>query len=678
MKGNLKKWLALGLAAVMCVGCFTGCVNTGSGNNTENNSETGEPVLDIQNGVAEKELASFTQSPDIKATAAVTDRIPKASDVFVELIDANRHALDIGNYGGDINLVGTGKDWDCSRYLLESIIHYNNDGTYYPNVIKSFEHSDDYRVWTFKLREGMRWSDGNDFNADDITFWYYMVHLSNFDTKKTGWSALTETVNGETAHPVLKKVNDYEVTWTFVNPKYPSQFIENGDFKWCWAPSHYLNDLIPSSMYYPNEYWPDTGLTDEQVKANALAKNGPTDTWKNLGRAFSYYWWNTPGLPTLNAWVLSTTEGVNNIKGTLCVYERNEYFWKVDANGQQLPYVDNLKFNKYETEGLDLLAFREGSLDTIGIQMADISKTIEDAKAQGYEVELREIRGAAWGSYQVTFNQTCKDTKYQELFANVKFREAMSICVNREEVSKLLTKSFLKPGQCAPQEGALGYDKDWANKWTKYDVAQAKKLLEECGLKLGSDGKYDFADGTDLLLQFYYPEGEEAMYTVLSKYYEEAGLACAGKELTRNAYDQEIDNNTWWCAMAPTTAIGSIMNDRPAPLVPVAQAAEWYGDYGTYYATKGESGVKPTGDMAKLVELYEKWTNAASADEQEKIELQIYEIHKNNMWSIAYLESQATYTLINSKLGNYPDDTISIDKYMYANINHFWTIFKEK
>ena len=82
--------------------------------------------------------------------------------------------------------------------------------------------------------------------------------------------------------------------------------------------------------------------------------------------------------------------------------------------------------------------------------------------------------------------------------------------------------------------------------------------------------------------------------------------------------------------------------------------------------------------MAKLVELYEQWTNAASAEEQTQIELKIYEIHKNNMWSISYLESQATYTLINSKLGNYPDNTISIDKYMYANVNHFWTIFKEK
>ena len=80
--------------------------------------------------------------------------------------------------------------------------------------------------------------------------------------------------------------------------------------------------------------------------------------------------------------------------------------------------------------------------------------------------------------------------------------------------------------------------------------------------------------------------------------------------------------------------------------------------------------------MAKLVELYEQWANASDGDAQIKAELAIYEIHKNNMWSIAYLESQATYTLINSKLGNYPDGTTSIDKYMYANINHFWTIFK--
>ena len=673
---KLKKLVSLLLAGIMVVS-LAACTPPAEGpNGSEGDSQIGEPVLDVQNGIAIEAITSFTQAPNIKSTAAVTDRLPKAADVFVEVIDSNRHALEIGNYGGDINLVGTDNNWEKSRYILETIIHYNNDGTYYPNVVKSIEHSDDYRVWTFKLREGMKWSDGEAFNADDITFWYYMVHLSNFDTKRDGWSALTETVDGKTAYPVLKKVNDYEVTWTFVNPKYPSQFIQNGDFKWCWAPEHYLNDLIPASMYYENEYWPNTNLTDEEAKANAIKKGVTSDKWKDIGRAFSYYWWNTPGLPTLNAWVLSTAEGVNNVTGALCIYERNEYFWKVDANGQQLPYVDNLKFNKYETTGLDLLAFRSGELDTIGIEMKDISQTIADAKGNGYDVELRTILGTSWGSYQVTFNQTCTDAKYQELFANVKFREAISICVNREEASKLLTKSFLKPGQCTPQVGAFGYDKEWAEKWTEYNVEKAKTLLQECGLVLGSDGKFDFADGTDVLLQFYYFEGAEDMYTVLSQYYEAAGLSCAGKQFTRDAYDQEIDNNTWWCSMGPSTSIGSVMADRPAPLVPVAQAAEWYSDYGLYYATNGASGTKPTGDMAKLVELYEQWTNASDGDEQAAIELKIYEIHKNNMWSIAYLESQATYTLVNSKLGNYPDNTLSIDKYMYGNINHFWTIFK--
>ena len=41
-----------------------------------------------------------------------------------------------------------------------------------PNIAESYEVSADAKVYTFKLREGMRWSDGEPFRSDDIMFWY--------------------------------------------------------------------------------------------------------------------------------------------------------------------------------------------------------------------------------------------------------------------------------------------------------------------------------------------------------------------------------------------------------------------------------------------------------------------------------------------------------------------------
>ncbi|MDE6168296.1 MAG: hypothetical protein K2G28_07535, partial [Acetatifactor sp.] len=159
-------------------------------NSGESNSEESTPPAD--------EAAGFSEAPmlaDLVSAGSlpkVEDRLPVEGDVFVDTTDAAGSTLEIGTYGGVINLAGAGGSWGLSRPVLEGIIRFNADGTYYPNVIKSFEHNDDYTVWTFKLREGMKWSDGEDFNADDITFWYYMCHLTNYDTKKS-WAALKET-----------------------------------------------------------------------------------------------------------------------------------------------------------------------------------------------------------------------------------------------------------------------------------------------------------------------------------------------------------------------------------------------------------------------------------------------------------------------------------------------------
>lgn len=643
-----------------------------SGSTPESTPEDSTPPADASAYSEAPMLADLVQAGSLPK---VEDRLPAADDVFVDRTDAAGGTLEIGTYGGVINLAGAGGSWGLSRPVLEGIIRYNTDGSYYPNVIKSYEHNDDYTVWTFNLREGMKWSDGDDFNADDITFWYYMCHLTNYDTKKN-WASLKETVNGEDAWATLEKVNDYTVTWTFVNPKFPADFIENGDFKWCWAPSHYLLDMIPDSIYVENPYWEKTGLDDEAVLLNAKAKGIDAATVNDLGKAVAYYWWNEDGIPCLNSYVLTTKEGNNSRDAQLCILERNPYFWKVDAQGQQLPYCDEIHFNATSEDGQDQLMFRSGELDILEVAMQDISSLLSDL---GDQAQLRSLASTNWGSYLITFNYTCKEENYAKLFADSRFRQAISICVDREQFSGLLTEGFLEPSQCAPQEGNFGYDAEWAKKWTEYDVDGAKKLLEECGLVMGSDGFYDFADGTDFVLTIftYTDSGADAAYPVLEQYYNAAGIKCATKDIEVSAFDQEIDNNDWYAVLGPHTAIGGLsLKSRVQPFVPIAQSAEWYGEYGTYYATGGAQGVKPEGDMARLVEFYEKWNATPDAEERDRYNLHIYEIHKENLWTIAYLEAAGTYSLVSSKIHNYPELLVSDDLYQYQNIVHYWTLFK--
>lgn len=697
MKKTSNKIAALLLSAAMVVTMLAGC-----GTKTPANDVTNTPAVDTTSVEATvvEEVKGYSEAPMLAEQVAagtlpkVEDRIPDADNIFVDTVDVAGNLLEIGTYGGEISMSSGGGSWDISRPVLESIIHYNNDGSYYPNVIKDYEVSDDYKTWTFYLREGMRWSDGEVFNADDITFWYYQCHLTNFDGKRS-WAALkdgtieVEKKNEETGEmetveedtfAKLTKVDDYTVTWTFENPKFPADFIENGDFKFCWAPAHYLSDLIPDSIYVENEYWPATGLSDEDVLANAQKKTPAIDqaSIKDLGKACVYNFWNTSGIPTLNSFVLTTKEGNNTRDAELCILERNAYFWKVDAMGNQLPYVDALNLHHYSEEGQDQLAFRSGELDMLEVAMEDISSLMSDL---GAAAVLKEATSSNWGSYQVTFNYTNEDENYRNLFNNIKFREAMSICVDREQFSLLLSDSFLEPGQACPSAGNFGYDTEWEKKWTEYDVAKAQKLFEECGLVKGADGFYDFADGSDLIITFYtyVDSGNANAYPVLEQYYKAAGINCDTKDIDVAAFDEAVDTNQWVAVLGPHTAISGLsMRSRLAPFVPVSGAggAEWYGNYGFYYETKGEQGTEPTGDMAKLVELADKYQATASSDDRDAINLAIYDIHKANMWSIGYLKAESGYSLASDKVHNYPDLFVSDDLYQYRNMIHFWTLFK--
>jgi peptide/nickel transport system substrate-binding protein len=356
--------------------------------------------------------------------------------------------------------------------------------------------------------------------------------------------------------------------------------------------------------------------------------------------------------------------------------DRNAYYFKVDAEGQQLPYCDAIVFTKVSADGQDQLMFRSGEIDLIGVAMQDIASILAD---MGDKAVLRQFASVDWGGVKVTFNYTHTDKNYADLFNNIKFRQAISIAVDRNQVSELVSDGFLAPGQCAPQPGNFGYDEEWMNKWTEYDVAAAKKLLEECGLVMGSDGFYDFADGSEFLLTFYsYLEnGAATEYPILEQYYNAIGIKTAWKEFEVAAFDMEIDNNTWTAVLDPHTSIGGLsMKDRVAPFVPVQQAAEWYGEFGTWVGTNGESGVEPTGDFAKLVEIWKKWEATPNADERDAYNLEIYEIHKANLWTIAYLQSAGTYNLVSSSLKNYPDNLVSCDLYMYANIVHYENLYK--
>ncbi len=650
---NFTKWMSLALALVLCLSALAGCGKPDVPKTTDpvatNPVET-NPVETTVPPTLPVEISKFSQAPYITdvmgITAPVEERMPVEGDIMVE----NAGYLEVGVYGGELRRSAGSGNWGAGKPIEEGLFRFTTRGTVEPNVAKGFEVNADSTVYTIHLREGMKWSDGQPFTAEDCVWFYNAICLNKVDSK--GIRNCHKDADGNPA--VVEKVDDYTFTVTFGTPKY--DFIEalSVDLKWHYAPKHIFEKFVNHVIAGEN----DQALAE----AKAICGVEFADSGK-AGKEMLYYFWNYPGIPTLNPYVLSTEEGKNSIKGTYYEFIRNPYYWKTDVNGQQLPYIDKIIYTTVENVDNNLLLLLDGTIDFDSVGMEAIPTIMESAT----KMNIYEWSGGDWGNVptQLHFNLNVEDANLKALFNNPAFREAMSICVDREEFAQLFSDGWLEGGQAAPQKGALGYSEEWSKQWTEYDVAKAQTLLESCGLVKGADGFYDFADGTDFVLNIVSvaDSGAADTFAILDTYYRAAGIKCTFKDADRSVIDNDLLGNAVQCMLYPVTGIGDIsIALKPNSMVPgYATNVAWYGTM-----TKETA----TGDLLKLIELKEQLDKTSDAAEREAICLQMLQLHQANQWTIAYVEASTTYFAVNARIHNFLADGVWSDIYRDMGIAH--------
>ena len=618
---NIKKWLSLALAVMLCMSA----------------------------AAALAEGTAFTEAPFLTEAGVygnVADRLPVAADVMVE--DASY--LTIGTYGGELRRSAGGGNWDAGKPIEEGLFRFNVSGAVEPNVAKGYTVNDDATVYTIYLREGMKWSDGEPFTAEDCVWFYNAVCLNKVDGK--GVRNCHKDANGNPA--VVEKVDDTTFTVTFGTPKY--DFIEalTVDLKWHFAPKHIFEEMVQAVI---------DGKDEEALAAGkAICGTEFSDVGK-MGKEMLYYFWNYPGIPTLNPYVLSTEEGKNSVKGEYYEFVRNPYYWKVDTAGQQLPYIDKIIYTTVSNVDQQLMLLLDGTVDYQTVAMESIPTILESETA----INIYEWSGGDWGDVgtQLHFNLNVADEHLNALFNNIDFRHAMSICVDRKEFAGLYSDGWLEGGQAAPQKGNQGYSEEWASKWTEYDVDEAKKLFESAGLVMGSDGFYDFADGTDFVLNIVSvaDNGAAETYKILEPYFRAAGIKCTFKDSDRSNIDNDLMANAIEAMLFPVTGIGDIsIALKPNSMVPgYATNVAWYG-------TMDETTA--TGDLLKLIELKKELDVTVDPDKREEIALQMLKLHEENMWTLAYVEASSTYHAVNARIKNFLEEGVWSDIYRDMGIAH--------
>ncbi len=394
-----------------------------------------------------------------------------------------------GTYGGEmrIGMVGTSPEWGGFLFIAawEHLVSWNStfDGIEY-NLAESIDISPDAKEYTIHLRKGLKWSDGEPYTADDIMFY---INDVMYDPDLSPAGPVADWLPADMRDGFkAEKIDDTTVKLIF--PKPYGVFLYNiaawQGRTFSMYPKHYL-------MQFHKKY---NDKVDDLVKADGLVtdwmalfyKMGP-DTWGNPGR-----WYTNVDLPSLYPWIITQPLG----SGTQLRMERNPYYYKVDEQGNQLPYIDTLLGISYQDSESRTFAMLNGELDFVGGPGEENRVLYHEARDAGKPIQIRYIKSDGANTNTIHFNQTYDDPVKAEVYANKDFRIGMSYAINRPEIIEVVFNGQGSPSQLAPFNESPFYIQGMDTQYVEYDVTKANEYLDKVlpnkdseGFRLDKNGK---------------------------------------------------------------------------------------------------------------------------------------------------------------------------------------------
>lgn len=589
----------------------------------------------------------------------VEKRLPDPADLMVI-----KPLKEIGKYGGNWRRAFTGPaDHENGNRInsADKILHFDYTGNkIVPALAKDWKVSDDGKTITIYLRKGAKWSDGQPFTANDFIFWYEDVYLNK---------ALVATpffefqINGKDG--VMKKVDDYTVEFVFPEP-YPyfvyilagstsmgAGFATRGAFQTnggAYCPAHYLKQFLPK---YSSE-----------EAANAKAKAAGFDNWVSYFKN-RYSWALNPDCPTMTPW-----KTVSPINTPTWGMERNPYFWQVDTEGNQLPYIDKLTMTLAEnTEVANLRAIAgEYDVQERHMALAKLPVFLENAQKGNYTVRL----DPAFNGSDVAIhmgNAYEGDAEIAKWIKNKDFRHALSLGIDRDQLNEAFWLGVGTPGSTAPSpETIYSPGPEWNKKWCTYDLKQANDLLDKIGLdKKDSEGFRLRTDGKGRLrLEMITVGGAFVPYTqigeMIKQQWKKIGIDVDVKETERNlAFGKTANNEHQMITWANDGSEMLYLFARHALPVDTAECHMGMA-FAQWYASGGKQGKKP--DDPEMIRAFDLFRAAFGKKEEEQIAAakEIWKIIVEQQWSIGTVGQSPAFMgvrIIKNNMGNVPERQVN-------------------
>jgi peptide/nickel transport system substrate-binding protein len=558
----------------------------------------------------------------------VSQRLPK-NPAVVEPFDRP------GEYGGEWRTILLGQSdagWITSTAGYEPPVRFDPpSGEIVPNVLESFAANNDATVFTLHLREGLKWSDGEPFTADDLVFAYNDVRGNR----------KLYPVNPNA--PVATKVDTYTVTVSFEEPNGLFLLHPDESLSAVALPAHYLKQF--HADYNP-------GIED-------LVKKERAQNWTTLFQAKADRWaWANVDLPTVAAYRPVTPAGGSN----RIVVERNPYYWKVDPAGRQLPYIDRIVYEIVNDAEVLLLKATSGEIDMQDRNLTSLqNKPVLAASREDGEYRFFDSDPDRMNLVGIAFNMTHKDPVKREVLASKDFRIGLSHAINRQEIIDVVYRRQGRPWQLSPRPETRFHNERLATQYLEYDEDLANDHLDRAGYsERNADGFRLGPDGERIVLQLSLTTefGEEwaGVADLLKRYWANVGVATSVDVQGTSLYIERWSANNFqlniWegyggadydTILDPAWYLPQTAYGAPAP-----SWAEWY-------ATRGAKGVEPPDLVRQQYELYDQIKQSSDYDKQSMLMNRILDISADLFHSIGICLPARGYGIVKNNFHNVPD-----------------------
>jgi peptide/nickel transport system substrate-binding protein len=544
----------------------------------------------------------------------VDERLPEEPRV-TQVLDA------IGTYGGTItvgdlstNLKGgdsdqTNGDWGSNWGRISHDLTKAE-----PNVLKEFSITPDLTVFSGTMRKGMKWSDGEPLTTADLKYWYDDMLLNE---EITPLAHMDFRWGGTTMK--LDIVDDYSFKLTFAQPHAHWMLVNVAHYYgfWgsnaTWVPSHYMKQF---HIKYND-------------KAGDLAKAAGFDFW------YQYHGQRNDTSINIERPVLTPFMPVKD-SPSMAFWERNPYYYGVDPEGNQLPYIDKQQMDKAADLSIFDAKIVGGTYDFVGFQTRILNYATYNEGAANNNAKMILWQSGKGGEVVYNVAATFPDPEMRAVFADDRFRQALSLAINRADINNVIYFGNASETQMTVIPVSRHYKPEYSTAYAEFDLVKANALLDDMGLKWNAakthrmwPTKGDMVISWDLV-ETETPKGP--ITELVTEYWKVIGIELQWKSITRNLLTQKIGANEEPMSLwhGDETA-DTLFLRRPKFFTPLDGDESCWGTlWGRWYNTKGEQGEEPP----QLIKDLYTWLDDYNVTDSNEDARKTLEAQAEHVWTI--------------------------------------------